>query len=147
MINVSDITKALKNIFDNNATMIKEGFTIERSEYVNLDEGRCPWIGIYKNTNKTDPATLGVHNSSWSSEITLKLIIQASHLNSGAECEDRLDRYLKQVKDAIWTEPTIGGYVEMVTGFDIEYLFEETESEEAYFQWAIINVTLEARTG
>jgi len=148
MINVSDITKALKIQLENDSELVKEGIKdIKRSAYVNYSPDSCPWIGIYRQDSVTDSASLGKHSTSWKDVINLNIVIQASHMGSGEECEDKLDNYIKLVKDAIWSDSTIGGTVLMINSFNIEYSYEMTEEDSIHFQWAVLKLTVEARTG
>jgi len=148
MINVSDITKALKAQLENDAALIKNDITnIKRSEYVNYNPDLCPWVGIYKETSSTETASLGRHSTSWKSTINFNIVIQASDLGSGEKCEDKLDKYIKLIKEAIWDDSTINGTVQMINSFNIDYSYEMTEEDTIHFQWAILKLTVEARTG
>jgi len=148
MINVSDITKALKTQLENDSNLVSNSIkNIKRSEYVNYDPDLCPWVGIYKDSSDTEPASLGKNSTSWKSKINFSVLVQSSDLGSGEDCEDKLDKYIKLVKDAIWSDATIGGTVDMITGFTVEYSYELTDESTMHFQWATIKVIVEARTG
>ena len=150
MINISDITSKLEEQLKNNSAMVQEGLTrIYRSEYVNYspDLASNGWVGIYKEDSTSGSASLGKHSRSWKDTINFNLLIQASHLGSGAECEDKLDKYIKLVKDAIWADPKISDTVDMITGFRIDYSYEMTESDSIFFQWAELKFTCEVSTG
>jgi len=148
MINVSDITKALKTQLENDSNLISNGITnIHRSSYVNYSPDLCPWIGIYKDVSTTEPSSLGRHSSSWNSTISFNIVIQASDMGSGSACEDKLDSYIKLIKDALWADSTINNTVDMINSFSIEYSYEMTEEDSIHFQWAILKLTVEARTG
>lgn len=143
----SDITKAVVAQLESDAALLSINPTIKRGEYINELPRLCPWIGVYKGSVSMKPGALGRSASTFDSTIPAKIVVQASHGNSGAECEERLDEYVKLVLDALWSDPTIGGTVGLIRGFDIEYTYRETESETLYFQWAIINVECHVRTG
>lgn len=149
MLDTSDVTTELVSQLLNNSVIAQMGFNgnnITRSNYLNTDPDLAPWIGIYKNGIAYDPATLGKHGTSFKASLDLRIVVQVS----GAvpeTVEDELEDLTMKVMDAIWADPTIGGKVLMVKGFDIQYSFRDTETVDQYFQWAIVSLKLEVRTG
>jgi len=151
MINVSTITQSLQTTLRASATLAAHGFTsntILRGEYVNMDPDRTPWLGIYRTKVGYDPRALGRgNNCAWQGTVTIRLLIQASHLQGGDDCEDRLEGYIKDVLDAVWADPTWVDVVDMVTGIDVEYSYKERDTATIYFQWAMVTITAEVATG
>lgn len=147
MLNFSVITSALQATLEADADLSAAGFKIEVGDYVNTDPNRAPWLGIYRTSIQYDPRTCGRSDSSWQGIITLRLIIQATHMQSGAACEARLEGYIKNVLDAVWADETWQATVDMVTGLDVEYSYKEDEQQSIYFQWAMVTVKADARTG
>jgi len=147
MIDASVIVTALRKQLNSSATIVSEGITVEQGEYVNFDPDRCPWVGCYKSKISYAPLSLGRHSTSWDATVELKIVIQASHGNSGQECDARLSSYETLVLDAVWSNPTIGGNVDVIEGMVVEYSYNETESESLFFQQAIITLTTEVQTG
>jgi len=144
MIDISILTSNILNILKSDKNIVKEKMAVEYSEYINLDPGNAPWIGFYNKSVKYDPRTLGKHSASWDAEIEIDFLIQASDLESGKNCSDKLNKYIKYVLDALWSDPGFKSSVDMVTGFDINYLYEREQSETIYFQMADITLTLKA---
>jgi len=130
MINVSTITASLETTFKADPTLATDGFrsaTIKRGEYVNMDPDLTPWLGIYRTRVGYNPRSLGRgNNCEWQGEVTIRLLIQASHTQGGDDCETRLEQYVKDVLDATWSDPTWAGVVDMVTGIDVEYSTRRT---------------------
>lgn len=143
MINASTITASLKTTFE----AALSGFRVERGDYVNRDPHRTPWLGIYRTRVKYNPRTLGRHANSLNGEVTVRLMVQATHHHSGADCEDLLEGYITQVLDAMWSDPTWNSVVDTITEFSVEYSYKESELETIYFQWALITITAEVSTG
>lgn len=150
MINAATITSALQTTFRNSATLAAHGFTtntILRGDYVNMNPNRAPWLGIYRTRVNNNPRTLGRgNNTEWQGTVTIRLMVQASHGQSGSACEDRLESYIKDVLDEVWADPTWTNTVDMVTAMDVEYNYKETDSASIYFQWALITITAEVST-
>lgn len=147
MLNFATITASLESTFESDADLSASGFLVERGDYVNMDPNRTPWLGIYRTDIDYTPRSLGRHSQSWEGTVTLKLLVQASHTQSGAACEDRLEGYIKNVLDAVWTDPTWTNVVDMVTAMKVEYSYKEDETASLYFQWAMITITAEVSTG
>lgn len=150
MINAGAITASLETTFQDNVAMQGLGFTpasIQRGDYVNMNPHRAPWLGIYRTDVKYDPRALGKHSNSWEATITVKLLVQASHLQSGSACEDRLESYIMVVLDALWEDPTWNNLVDMITAFNVEYSYKETDESTIYFQWAMLTIEARASTG
>lgn len=150
MLNAGTITASLENTFKNDAPLLALDFkesTIQRGDYANMDPDNTPWLGIYRTKVDYNPRSLGRHSTSWEGEITLKLLVQATHMQSGSACEDRLESYIVAVLDAVWKDSTWNNTVDMVTGLTVEYSYKEDDESSIYFQWAMITIVAEASTG
>lgn len=151
MINAAMITSSLQTTLRADATIAGLGFVpghILRGDVVNVNPNETPWLGIFRTKVAYKPGSLGRGNpSAWDATITIRLLIQASHTLSGADCEDRLESYIKAALDAVWTDPTWSNVVDMVTGLDVEYSYKEDDTSTIYFQWALVTITAEASTG
>lgn len=143
MINASEKTKALETILNNG---LADNYTVERSEYINMDQARTPWVGIYRGTLTYDTATLGRGANNWKAQFDIRLIVQAATYESGEVAEELLEEYIKEVLDLVVADKTFSSTIGMVTGIDINYSYNEVESESLYFQNAEITVTTEVRT-
>lgn len=147
MINYSTITTALAAQLKADATVsqtIKEKY-IERGGPVNEKPDRAPWIGVYRSKITHDPRTLG-RVTNWESKGSIRICVQAVDMTSGKECEDRLELLVKAVIDAILADTTIGGTVDIVTKFSIDYRYLEAERRTLYFQMAVITMDFEVAT-
>ena len=147
MINMATITTALQDQIQNHASVDFLHVPVERSEYVNVDPNRTPWCGVYKGKVTFTPRSLGRHAKSFSAQIKLRIVVQAVDFLSAANCEDNLEDYIDKVMNAVWSDPTIDGNVDMVQDFEIEYQYQETNRESTFFQMAIITLTAEVATG
>lgn len=145
MINAADITKSIVVILENHPDF--QDVIITRSDFVNEQAERTPWIGVYRTAVEYDPATLGHHSESWQGIISVTLLVQENSLDSGAHCESKLESLLNKTLDVLWSDPTFKASIEMVTKFRVSYLYNETEEESMYFQTAKIDITGEVRTG
>lgn len=144
MILTTDITKALVAAFENDPDF--SGWTVSRSEYVNEDHAMCPWLGVYRQAIDYTPETLGMGSDHWTASMIVRLIVQAANLSSGADCEDDLEGYVKQVVDKVVEDTTLAATVDMVNGIKISYSYVAEDEETIYFQAAIVELTLEVST-
>lgn len=140
-MNLSTITTALYNQLNSDAGVLSLQATIINGGYANMDPNQTPWIGVYRGRTVYSPRTLGIDN--FEAQPSLKVMVQASSLLSGDDCSTKLDEYVNKVMSAIRGDTTIGGTVDMVNGFEVEYMFNETDKVSLHFQAAIINIELE----
>lgn len=143
---MSKITAALVKQLKDDPELIELQAEISRNRYINMNPENTPWIGIYKNSVPYDPRSLGRHSTSFKASPDLRIIAQMGGLDE-IKVEDRLEELVQRILDAVWSDSTFDGQVDMVTGFDVQYSFEESKSVDQYFQWAIISVKLEVSTG
>jgi len=147
MINTSKIAEALKIQLNNDIAVkefLKNG-NVTRGEIINNDPNQTPWVGIYRGKVKYAPRTLGSMNN-WEASPSIRIIVQATDLRSAEECETALEGYVKILLDAVAKDTTIGGTVDIVTDFDVEPGYMETERSTVHFQGAIITLNLEVAT-
>jgi len=144
--NMSTITKAVETVLNNDQNF--ENYTICRGEKVNEDPANCPWIGIYRRSQKYDPRTLGRGVGHRSFEGVVYIIVQETSLKDGSECEDLLDEAVQKVVNAVLTDPQFRSNVDMTNGLVIDYSYDSTSDEEyeSYFQTAFIELTMEGET-
>lgn len=143
MINFATITRALAVQLESTQSVrdiLKSD--IVRGGYINVNPSLCPWLGVYRRKIDYSPRTLGPVES-WDATPQINVIIQAVSYKSGDDCEDLLESYIEKIVDAIWADPTIGNTVDMITGFSVEYGYNETDLDSLYFQSAIITLDLE----
>lgn len=145
MIDLSKITKALHSQLSNNIAVRNIFSGIVLGEVINSDPSRTPWIGIYRGKTTYEPRTLGSMNN-WEAFPTAIIIMQATDLRSAEKCEEVLEGYVKIVMDAVIEDTTIGGTVDIITGFEIEPGYIETERSMMHFQATNIILNLEVAT-
>ena len=139
MINVSTITSQIEEWLKNDSNL--DGFTIERSEFVNEDAGRAAngWIGIYRQSVDYDPRNLGVSPNNYEGDLGFLVFVQRAVLSSGAEAEDALEEDVKNVLDRMVQLPRT--YVDHFSDLSVEYTYQNTDRSTMYFQGALISVT------
>lgn len=143
MIDASVITKAMHQLLING---LPNSYNIERSEYINFDPDRVPYVGIYRGQLKYSPHTLGRDLSSWRADFTITLVVQAASINTGGEAESRLEKYLQEVLDIVVADKTIGGTVAIIKDIEINYSYNMEESGTMYFHAAEVDILTEVRT-
>ena len=140
-MNISIVTKALQEQLQNDpdiASFMKQ--SVVRDEYINNDPNRTPLFGVYKGTIGFEPVTLGYQ--SFEATPSLRIIVQATSLKSGEDCSNKLDDYVDKVVDAVKKDRTIGGTVDILLRYTIDYGYIETDRTSLAFQSAIITLNL-----
>lgn len=147
MINLNDITKEIETILNEDVTVrgFMSGKDIELGEFINYDPNRTPWVGVYRGKVNYVPRTLGMQEN-WEASPSVKVIVQATNLRSAAECEEALEGYVKAIIDAMLKDITLNGSVDIITDFDVEQGYIETDRSSTYFQGATITFNMEVAT-
>lgn len=147
MINFNEITNAIKSILEGNLAVreFTNGRNIVQGEVINYDPNQTPWIGIYRGSVNYEPRTLGSDNN-WEGFPSVKIIVQATDIKSASRCEAALEGYVKIVIDAMLEDTTLKGTVDIITSFDVEQGYIETDRNTTYFQGASITFNMEVAT-
>ena len=150
MINRATVSKAIVALLQDKlppTTDNGEGYTVERADFAETNPDAAPWIGVYRDGVKYDPATLGDGARNLHAEALFRIIVMASSPVGGADCEDQLMEYEVDVLTALRTDCTLGGTVDMVTGLGVDDSFDEFVADSLHVQFAIITLTAETRSG
>lgn len=118
---------------------------VERGTVVNEDPNRTPWVGVYRGGQDYSPRTLGSVNN-WEVSPSVKIVLQTTSLSDDFEVSDNMEQYVQDIIDAIMTDYTIGGTVDMINGFNVEYGYVNDDRTKMFFQNAIITVNMEVAT-
>jgi len=144
MINTYNVSLALYNQIKDYSTVKEFDPEVCHGEFVSVDPSRTPWIGVFRDRIRHVPRTLG-HNT-WQTSISLKVVVQAVSLESGEDCQNLLDGYVREVSAAILSDLTFGGAVLMTNAVDVEFNYIETERESFHYQSAVISIESEGRS-
>lgn len=144
--NISAITQAIEELLANDQDF--EDTTVCRGEPLNTDPANCPWIGIYRRDLEYEPRTLGLGSGHRGYRGNIVIIAQTSSLASGASCEDELDALVRDIVDAILTDPTIRSSIEALHEVVVTYSYDSVTDDdyEIYHQSAYIQLTVEGKT-
>lgn len=110
-----------------------------------MRDGKKGWIGIYRGNMTYEAFAIG--SRPWKAKIRLVIEIQVSSTKSADDCEDRLCDAEKEIIDILEVDRKsgkLGGYVENIVGYEIDY--DINQSEQTFYQAAIITVIAEQRT-
>ena len=124
-VNVATVTAALVAQLANWPGVADLKARVESAEQLNETPGRCPWIGVYRDSVKFVVKTLGYGSGARNQHISLVLAVQESDPVSGEKCEARLEALLQQVLGALLTDVTIGGTVQVIN--QLRYTFGAME--------------------
>lgn len=145
MYNTTDTTKALTSLLGSREKFISDNVRLVRGGMVNNDPNRTPWAGVYRGKAPVAPRILG-SSDAWQMSPQYKIVLQASHLGSYEECEDKLNALVEDVLSCVFANVTIKDTVDMVTDVEVEYGYIDTEVDTLHFQSAIITLTTEVAT-
>lgn len=142
MINMKDITRAVKSILEQNL----QGYTIVRNAQRNMDPNIAAknngWIGVYRGKLDYSPHTIGGNNP-YMAEIEVVIEVQTASMQSGADAEDRLQDAEEAVMDVLNDNKKLSGTVHQNNGYSIEYEFNADET--IWHHAAIITARYEVR--
>lgn len=149
MIDISDYTKALQTVLLADEDLSQ--YPVERSQRINYDPGRCPWIGVYPDQVNTSPLALAVTgNNRWRSTFSLQVIVQtSSFIDDGASASDELEDIVQSVESAVDADLTLGLAGARCVGFDREYRYVEFDDDgqgTVFMPQCIIKLNMEVRS-
>ncbi len=147
-VDVAEITTAIETMFKEDDELVGLTTTVVRGEPINESSEACPWLGVYR-TGVTYPArTLGHGSGYRRQQVALVVIVQESDPNSGALCEERLERLIKHVVRVLLSDETLRGKVDTLDSFEVQYTnYGIDDNTQAFMQQAavqfvgLINVT------
>lgn len=85
---------------------------IERSAPLNVDPGKCPHVGIYRQAQAFPSRTLGRGSGYRSQAIVIVIAVTAQSAISGEECEEQLEKTLTAVMGALLSNESLNGTVD-----------------------------------
>ena len=144
---ISAISVAIVDRLRSWDALVDMAVPVERSERVPGDPSRTPWVGVYRvGVNYGDaPRVLGFGHGFRRYTASYAIVIQESDQSSGAECEDRVEKVIREVVGALLSDPSLGGTVDVLESFSVEYEFVPTNS--GFFQQAVIKFSVVGTTG
>lgn len=144
MINLNTVSRALFDQISAYQPVKDFDPILCHGEFVGVDPNKTPWIGVFRDSIRHTPRTLG-HNQ-WQSRMVFNVVVQAASLKDGEDCQILLDSYVREVTAAILSDLTFGGVVDMTTLAEVQYNYVETDRESFFYQSAIITVNSEGRS-
>lgn len=144
MINVAEIARATVDVLERWPDLA-DVKAVERCEYVNVDADRLPWIGVYRGVVDYEPHTISPGSRSWRATVQQRIAVQEV-AKRGEQAEDKLERRIQQVLEALVANLTLNNTVDIITTFRREPGYVETDRDTMYFQSDEIIITAEVRT-
>jgi len=145
MINVSEITAELLTVLKADADVSAAlGKNIFRNVYINENPNRTPWLGVYRNTLKYDPYTLGGSNN-WKGRVGVRLVVQYSSMKDGEDAENKHEALIHKVLTAVYRTPRLNSKTDALVEATVEYAFVPTTAT-ALMAMANIDIVYEVRT-
>lgn len=150
MINMANITSAIESILKAN---LSGAYHVQRNPERNSDPSVASvesggWIGIYRGSNTISPITtgLGGGGTPWNNAIKPVVEVQRASMTSGADAEDKLEASVNDVLTVLTDRSNLrlNGTVNIVTGFSVEYQFDNSD-KEVWFHSALITINAEVR--
>lgn len=148
MIDFSVQTKALTALLKAAATL--STCTIERSNRINFDPGRCPWIGVYPGNLTSAPKTLSSSASTWASTGDVQVVVQTmTYGEAGADASDELETLVDTVLAIVSANLTLGITGTRITSVSREYryvVFDADGSGSLFMPQVVLKLALEIRS-
>jgi hypothetical protein len=141
--NAADVTAALVEQVAHFPAVDDLGVRVESNEPINTDGGRCPWVGVYETRQQFSVRTLGLGPGFRRQRLELAVVMTEQSMNSGRECEERLERLITAVCGAILSDPSIRATVETTADeFAVTYSNFKDEGG-AFFKQAVLQFAVE----
>jgi hypothetical protein len=148
MIDFSVQTKALTALLQAATTL--GTCNIERSNRINYDPGRCPWIGVYPGNLETAPKTLSNSTATWANTGEMQVVIQTmTYEENGAAASDELETLIDTVLAVVSANLTLGVTGTRVTRVSREYRYivmDDDESGSLFFPQVVLKIFLDIRS-
>jgi hypothetical protein len=101
------------------------------------------WIGIYRDGINYQPHSSGA--TPWMAEPKIRLEIQAASYKGASDCEEKLEAIQEFVMNAIESDRTIGGTVQIITEYDLDYDDNYSDSMQTTYQFITLIITTEVK--
>lgn len=138
-VDVSEITQTIETMLKEDAELVALDTTVERAAVVNEDSDMCPWLGIYRTGVTYTSRTLGHGSGYRRQQPSLVVIAQESDPNSGAACEERLERLIKHVLRILLSDETLRGKIDVFDTIEVQYSnYGIDDNTGAYMQQAVV---------
>jgi hypothetical protein len=142
-LNVSTVAEALQQQLQEWPYMAANNVKVTRAAVLNKSQSDCPWIGIYRQGQSFEPRTLGLGNGYRRQNITFALVLQASSLKGGEDCELLMESLLSEAVSAICSDESIRGTCDCLSPdpFNITYSSYSAEGT-SFYQEAVLIFTV-----
>lgn len=149
MIDIGTQTAALETKLNAAATL--DAYTIERSQRINFDPAKCPWIGVYPGSVNSRPKTISSGgNSRWDNEAEIQVVAQTSSYDAdGKTASDQLEDVIKLILDAVNADLTLGVTGTRVVAVNREYryvVFDDDQSGSLFMPQCVLKIHMEVRS-
>jgi len=137
-INASAVTQAIEAMLTGDPTLnTLSNLQVERSEPLNDQPSRCPWLGIYRTGVQLPSHTLGMGSGYRLQQVGFAIFAQQSHPESGSKCEELLEALVQQTLSVLLSDETLQGNVDVLDQVAVTYL-DYSQVQNAFMQTAII---------
>lgn len=148
MIDFSVQTKALTTLLQVAGTL--DTCNIERSNRINFDPGKCPWIGVYPGPLETAPKTLSNSTSTWANTGELQVVIQTmTYEADGTAASDLLETLIDTTLAVVSANLTLGVAGTRIVRVSREYryvVWDDDESGSLFMPQVILKISCEIRS-
>lgn len=142
-VKAGDMTTAIQAMLRADTRL--NGTDITRSELLNIDPSKCPWVGIYRNNSQFEVRALGYGAGARRQLTELVVFCQESDNDSGEEAEDLHETLVATVLDVLFSDTTLSGVVSTITLASIQYQLI-TDNDDQLMHTAEIHIVAETTT-
>lgn len=124
---------------DSQAVQDMEVRKIDRGEPLNEDPSNCPWVGVFPIRVPFPSRALGMGGGFRAENPEFAIVMQTTHPNDGAACQDELGELVQAVTSALLSDTSLGGTVSMLGDFEVEFNGER-KVDDSILQVATLRV-------
>lgn len=136
---IAEVAFAVDSLVKDSQAVQDIGANIEVAEPINEDPSRCPWIGIYPARCAFPSRAAGFGPGFRYQNPEVFIVCQEKDPLDGRACLDALGKLVKAVADAILSDASLKGTVQMMTDFEVEFSGYQ-KVNDAIMQTATIRV-------
>jgi hypothetical protein len=122
-LDVSQVTDALVNQIRAWPGCVNTN--VSRAQELNKEPSQCPWVGVYRDRVNYVPKVVGLGTGAQEQQMYLVVVVQESHPTSGEQCENALERLVREVMRAILNDMRLtvdgSGLIRNMADLSVQY--------------------------
>lgn len=121
-VDIAAVGLAIKQLVKDSQAVQDTEAGVDLAEAVNEDPGKCPLVQIYPLRMPFPSRSIGIGAGYRGQNAEFVILCQEKHPTDGEACLIALGELVQGVTGALLSDPTLGGTVQMLGDFEVEFL-------------------------